>query len=82
MSIKEFLSTYCNSDLLKYKAYTIDLMEKVEKHLTMQCVAFPTRVGAAHRIISAALEIYDKSLPDYAFLQKMEKEIRGLQVKA
>lgn len=82
MSIKEFIHTYCGVGVTTYKQHTIDLMEKVEEHLDCEGVPFPTRVGAAHYTVSCALEVYDKELPDYAFLQKVEKAVKSLQVKA
>jgi len=82
MSIREFIHTYCGVCVTSYKQHTIDLMEEIEEHLERQGVAFPTRVGAAHYTVSCALEVYDKELPDYAFLQKVEKAIKSLQVKA
>ena len=82
MSIREFIHTYCGVGVTTYKQHTIDLMEEIEEHLERQGVAFPTRVGAAHYVVSCALEVYDKELTDYAFLQKVEKAIKSLQVKA
>ena len=82
MSIREFVHTYCGVGVTTYKQHTIDIMETIEEHLERQGVAFPTRVGAAHYTVSCALEVYDKELPDYAFLQKVEKAIKSLQVKA
>jgi len=81
MSIREFVSTYCGVGVTTYKQHTIDLMENVEEHLDREGVPFPTRVGAAHYTVSCALEVYDKELPDYAFLQKVEKEIKNLKMR-
>ena len=81
MTIREFSKEYCGNNLLDYKQHTIDLMEEVEEHLDREGVPFPTRVGAAHYTVSCALEVYDKELPDYAFLQKAEKEIKNLKMR-
>ena len=82
MSIKEFCKTYCGNNVLKYKQATIDIMEHIEETLDNgELRSFPTRVGACHYTVSCALEVYDKELPDYAFLQKVEQEIKNLSVK-
>lgn len=81
MSIREFIHTYCGVGVTTYKQHTLDLMEEIEEHLERQGVAFPTRVGAAHYVVSCALEVYDKNLPDYSFLQKVEIELRHLSMK-
>ena len=82
MRIREFCKTYCGNNVLKYKQATIDLMEKIEERLENGGLGdFPTRVGACHYDVSCALEVYNKELPDYDFLQTVEKEIKHLSAK-
>ncbi len=82
MSIREFCKTYCGNNVLKYKQATIDIMEHIEETLNNDELGyFSTRVGACHYTVSCALEVYNKELPDYDFLQIVEKEIKHLSAK-
>lgn len=71
MTALEFIKKYCGNNLLRYHQRTIDLMESVEETLTIDDgLALDVRKGACHYRIEVELEVMDKELPDYKFLQE------------
>lgn len=71
MTALEFTKKNCGNNLLRYHQRTIDLMECVEETLTIDDgLPLEHRKGACHYDIEVELEVMDKELPDYKFLQE------------
>jgi len=62
--------------LLKYKQFTIDLIEECVETVEDDNLNEETMAGSVSYKIYTALEIMDKGLDDYAFLEGMLEKIR------
>ncbi len=62
--------------LLKYRQFTIDLIEECVETVEDDGLNEETMAGSISYKIYTALEIMDKELDDYAFLEGMLEKIR------
>lgn len=62
--------------LVKYRQFTIDLIESCVEVVSNDDVNEETMVGAVSYQIDTALEIMDKELDDYIFLKELLTKIQ------
>ena len=62
--------------LLKYRQFTIDLIERCVEDVENEYLDEETMVGAVSYNIDTALEIMDKELEDYTFLKELLTKIQ------
>ena len=62
--------------LLKYRQFTIDLIEECVEDVENDDLNEETMVGAVSYNIDTALEIMDKELDDYIFLKELLTKIQ------
>lgn len=80
MTIQEFTQSYCAPQNAEHKPRTIDLQNQVADMLNSTIVLDRRgRIEACKRIVSAELEVYDKSLPDYAFIEGMRAALNEVE---
>ena len=66
--------------LLKYRQFTIDLIERCDETVETDTLNEETMVGSICYDIDTALEIMDQELDDYAFLRGLLAEIRSEEI--
>ena len=63
--------------LLRYRQFTIDLIERCDEIVENDDLNEETMVGAIRYEIDTAMEIMDKGLEDHAFLKELFAKIRN-----
>lgn len=68
MTIEEFCREYGGDKVLRYRQATMDLMDEIERTLKGGTLPLSNRVLTCRYILGIFTEVYDRSLPDYAYL--------------
>lgn len=71
MKAVDLTKQFCGNSVLSFKQNTIDIAETIEETLDNDDMSLSDRVGACQYVVDTALEVYDKSLPDYEYLREL-----------
>lgn len=68
MKATDLVRQFCGNNVLAYKQNTIDIAEIVEETFNNDDLSLENRINACQYAVATAIEVYDKSLPDYDYL--------------